>query len=801
MFGISNLAFNYNEQTKNILKKYNINNIEIAPTKICPWENFSIETLQKYINETGFNIISIQSLLYNTRLTITKPEDKEKVITHFKHIIDICEHFQIPKIVFGSPKARLLNNIRDLDNMIDFFQQIGNYSKTVKICIEPNSRKYGCNFLTNINQTIDFIKVLDNKNIKLHIDTGNMIMENDNIKHLTENLDLLESIHISNRYLGNMDDIEFHTLINEYLNKISYTKYITFESIKVDNLEQNINKLLTTYTFLHKNITTRCLVGYTGFVGKNIKEQLYFNDYYNSKNIQDLEGKYYDEIYFTAMPGTKWIANKFPEEDTKTLNYFKELLINVKTNKFILISTIDVYDNKDNTDELYNNFRENHTYGKNRLNFEKYIQQKFNNHMIIRLPGLFGKYLKKNLLYDLINQNNLHNINLNDKLQWYDMKNIISDIKKYNDYKLINFVSDTIVTKDIINLTKYKKSYFMDVPCRINYNINSIITHKTPQKIILDNIKQYFSENMYNIYFINSSELPILHTHYLCLKKLMKGFGYHGYNVYEVQNLDNLMNQVSDSKQNIFFYSNQFLSINNSTDYLIYLKRIANKFQESIHIGWCFQNLAYNNEIPFKKFIFTGEYFCNTPGTENHLKQYKFYQSIDNYQPLKFGVDANPFDIKVVDKSNWKYKSCFVGTPYKMDWSDKLDNCFYFSCNHNQRFMVGSEKSHYYNNSLVMLGFHSDTNILNGVVVDRIFEGFYHGCIVLTDSPAAVKLTNGIAELVTSVEDTKLKINYYINNENARNEKIKLGYEYLKNAGTYYHSAKCFIEKIKELNF
>ena len=39
------------------------------------------------------------------------------------------------------------------------------------------------------------------------------------------------------------------------------------------------------------------LIGHTGFVGSNLKQQMFFTDYYNSKNIKDIHGKEYDEIY------------------------------------------------------------------------------------------------------------------------------------------------------------------------------------------------------------------------------------------------------------------------------------------------------------------------------------------------------------------------------------------------------------------------------------------------------------------------------------------------------------------------
>ena len=41
--------------------------------------------------------------------------------------------------------------------------------------------------------------------------------------------------------------------------------------------------------------------------------------------------------------------------------------------------------------------------GKNRLYLEKWVEENIDNHLIIRLPGLFGENIKKNFIFDLIN--------------------------------------------------------------------------------------------------------------------------------------------------------------------------------------------------------------------------------------------------------------------------------------------------------------------------------------------------------------------------------------------------------------
>ena len=147
------------------------------------------------------------------------------------------------------------------------------------------------------------------------------------------------------------------------------------------------------------------LIGNTGFVGKNLKEQFHFEDEYNSTNISDIQGKEYDLIICAAIPASMWMANNFPTKDLENIDNLLSNIGKVKTKKFILISSICVFKQPViNIDEDSKNFEDELAYGKNRRYAEQEIIKLFQNSMIIRLPALFGKYLKKNFIYDLLNQ-------------------------------------------------------------------------------------------------------------------------------------------------------------------------------------------------------------------------------------------------------------------------------------------------------------------------------------------------------------------------------------------------------------
>ncbi|AYZ73055.1 NAD(P)-dependent oxidoreductase [Fusobacterium necrophorum] len=176
------------------------------------------------------------------------------------------------------------------------------------------------------------------------------------------------------------------------------------------------------------------LIGYTGFVGSNIVKNMSFTDYYNSKNIQDILGKEYDFVISAGIRAEKYLANRCPERDWAEIQKFFETLNMAKRiKKLVLISTIDVYQNPVNVDEDTIIEEENlHSYGKHRYLVEKYVKEKFENFLIVRLPGLVGTNLKKNFIYDMMTR--IPNIIMKEKFEKILKETGEQNRKKLNTY-------------------------------------------------------------------------------------------------------------------------------------------------------------------------------------------------------------------------------------------------------------------------------------------------------------------------------------------------------------------------------
>lgn len=186
------------------------------------------------------------------------------------------------------------------------------------------------------------------------------------------------------------------------------------------------------------------IIGHTGFVGSNLIRQREFDEFYNSKNIESIVDRQFDLLVCSGAPAAKWLANKEPIKDKENLEILMSCLNRVSANKLILISTVDVYSipievNEDTKVEIGNL----QPYGKHRLELENCVRDKFDS-LIIRLPGLFGEGLKKNIIYDFLNNHLVNTIHKNSVFQFYNLEHLWQDIKisLNSDLPLINFATE-----------------------------------------------------------------------------------------------------------------------------------------------------------------------------------------------------------------------------------------------------------------------------------------------------------------------------------------------------------------------
>jgi nucleoside-diphosphate-sugar epimerase len=196
------------------------------------------------------------------------------------------------------------------------------------------------------------------------------------------------------------------------------------------------------------------LIGHSGFVGGNLFEQFRFDHTYNSSNIADISNHSFDLVVCAGVRAVKWWANQHPAEDLASIEALLHHLRKVDSKEMLVISTIDVYPSPVDVEESTDiDGLPNHAYGKNRLYFENEVRKSFPQAQIVRLPGLFGPGLKKNIVYDLIHNNGLSKINPDSVFQYYDLTELWKHLSAIRNLHLplVNLATAPLPTSEILH--------------------------------------------------------------------------------------------------------------------------------------------------------------------------------------------------------------------------------------------------------------------------------------------------------------------------------------------------------------
>lgn len=218
------------------------------------------------------------------------------------------------------------------------------------------------------------------------------------------------------------------------------------------------------------------IIGGTGLIGLNLYD-IYKADVFCSSNINEIESGY-DLLFIAAPSAKKWVAAANPDADNDACLKVADAAINTKSKKIVYFSTIDVYSPDqacllsvdEDTIPL-----SNEAYGKNRRKLELKLLSSGLDCSIIRLPGLFGKYLSKNPIFDIKTLNQVDKIKLNATYQWFNLRQLPVLLNKviYENISLINVVNPPIGMREILANYPALLSKVDSVSFGANYNLGS----------------------------------------------------------------------------------------------------------------------------------------------------------------------------------------------------------------------------------------------------------------------------------------------------------------------------------------
>lgn len=228
---ISNIAWQPHEEEKirAFLSSQDLHHIEIAPGKYFPDgildDKTNIQQCKTFWESVNIHIVALQSLLFgHPEMKIFENTlSRVNTLNHLMACISLGSKLGAHAVVFGSPSNRKIpENKRSIYSNIaqEFFTVLGDFAakQGTYICIEPNPKEYGTNFLCQTEEAIDFVRMIDNKGLKLNFDTGTCILNKENYKNiLPKAIPYMGHFHVSEPFLA---PINKNTKIHQDLAKI-----------------------------------------------------------------------------------------------------------------------------------------------------------------------------------------------------------------------------------------------------------------------------------------------------------------------------------------------------------------------------------------------------------------------------------------------------------------------------------------------------------------------------------------------------------------------------------------------------
>ena len=219
---ISNIAWDVceDEAVLQILARHGVDAIDVAPGKYfsdpAGASEDDITRVKNWWASRGIEITGMQALLYGTTglNMFGPPEVQKSMLDHLSAMCRIGAGLGAPRLVFGSPKNRDRTGLADQDAIamaVSFFQRLGDlaHGYGVVICLEPNPRCYGANFMTTSAETSLIVEAVAHPAIKMQLDTGALTINHEDAESvLATSAKVIGHIHASEPQLKPLGDCE-----------------------------------------------------------------------------------------------------------------------------------------------------------------------------------------------------------------------------------------------------------------------------------------------------------------------------------------------------------------------------------------------------------------------------------------------------------------------------------------------------------------------------------------------------------------------------------------------------------------
>jgi nucleoside-diphosphate-sugar epimerase len=242
------------------------------------------------------------------------------------------------------------------------------------------------------------------------------------------------------------------------------------------------------------------IVGASGFVGSNLKRIFPESVVLSRSDLNEGCTTTFSTVFIAAPAADKWRINQDPLTDQENIQALVRGLIRLRTHRFVLFSTIDVYSSHNESNEE-SKCLDSMSYGGNRYFLESLLGDSTEHLLIRRLGGLFGPGLKKNLIYDALNNRfeQLRKYHPESTYQYMSVENSInlSVSDSLADFKIVNIVGEPVAAK---RLLAGRENYLSFDAERVSYNVKSNHGFNGPYFLsaesVLESVNEYYETQL-----------------------------------------------------------------------------------------------------------------------------------------------------------------------------------------------------------------------------------------------------------------------------------------------------------------
>ena len=219
----------------------------------------------------------------------------------------------------------------------------------------------------------------------------------------------------------------------------------------------------------------RALVGWSGFVGGSLDARIAPVARFRSTDVDQLPAADVDEVVCAGAPAEKWRANAEPEADWAGIRRLIAALDGSRATSCVLVSTVDVFADSRGVDETTPaDTTQEQAYGRHRALLEEFVRERFDDVLVVRLPGMYGPGLKKNLVYDLVHQPEARFAHEDSGFQFYDVRDLWGHVLLARDAGLsvVNLATEPVTSAQVA-----RECFGVDYRCddrpRVAYDLHT----------------------------------------------------------------------------------------------------------------------------------------------------------------------------------------------------------------------------------------------------------------------------------------------------------------------------------------